>query len=94
MSITSYRQFETTRTAVNIGAWSAIVIPAGSIDATVTLEDTGATFRVTSNNADALGTGAPVPAAGSYTFPGVTGADITLYITPSAGTFAVLQVQR
>ena len=79
MALNSYRQFTTTRTAVNAGAWTAVIIPAGALDGTITLEDATATFRVT--------------AAGSYIFPGVAATAITVYVNPSAGTVAVVQSQ-
>lgn len=93
MAITSYRQFTTTRTAVNAGAWNPVIIPAGALDGTITLEDATATFRVAANNTFGLAEGVPVSATGSYIFPGTASTDITVYINPSAGTVAVVQSQ-
>ena len=93
MAITSYRQFTTTRTAVNAGAWNPVIIPAGALDGTITLEDATATFRVTANNTFGLAEGVPVSAAGSYIFPGTASTNITVYVNPSAGTVAVVQSQ-
>ena len=93
MAINSYRQFTTTRTTVNAGAWNPVIIPAGALDGTITLEDNTATFRVTADNTIGLAQGVPVAATGSYTFPGVAATAITVYVNPSAGTVAVVQSQ-
>lgn len=94
MAINSYQQFNTTRTTVNTGAWTAITIPAGAIDATISLESTSATFRVTADNTFGLTEGVYIPANGYYTFPGVSSKDVTVYVNPSVNTVAVLQTQR
>jgi len=93
MASNSYRQFTTTRTPVNAGAWNAVLLPAGALDGTITLEDATATFRVTADNTIGLAQGVPVSAAGSYIFPGVAATAITVYVNPSAGTVAVVQSQ-
>lgn len=93
MALNSYRQFQTTRTVANNGAWTAISIPAGAIDATISLEDGTASFRVTANNTFGLAEGVFVAASGYYTFPGVCAQDVTVYVNPSVNTVAVLQIQ-
>jgi hypothetical protein len=93
MALNSYRQFTTTRTPVNAGAWNPVLLPAGALDGTITLEDATATFRVSANNTFGLAEGVPVSAAGSYIFPGVAATAITVYVNPSAGTVAVVQSQ-
>lgn len=95
MALNSYRQFQTTRTVVNNGAWTAINIPAGAIDATISLEDSTASFRVTADNTFGLTEGVFVSASGYYTFPGVcAGSPVVVYVNPSVNTVAVLQIQR
>lgn len=93
MALNSYRQFQTTRTVVNNGAWTGITIPAGAIDATISLEDSLATFRVTANNTFGLAEGVYIAATGYYTFPGVCADGVTVYVNPSVNTVAVLQIQ-
>jgi len=95
MAQSSYLAFTTSLTAVAATpVWTAVVIPVGSIDATITLQDATATFYVASSGGGGPTDGAPVAAGGSYTFPGATSAAISVFICPSAGTNAVLQVQR
>ena len=94
MAINSYQQFQTTRTTVNNGAWTAITLPAGAIDATISLEDSTASFRVTANNTFGLAEGVYVAPTGYYTFPGVCAQAVTVYVNPSVNTVAVLQIQR
>ena len=90
----SYRTFETSLTALGATpAWTAVVIPAGSIDATITLSSAAATFYVASSGAGGPTDGALVAAGGSYTFPGVASAAFSAFVCPSVATNAVLQVQ-
>ena len=93
MATNNYRQFTTTRTTVLAGAWTPVIIPVGSLDGTITLEDATATFRVTANNTFGLAEGVPVAATGSYTFPGTASTAITVFVNPSINTVAVIQSQ-
>ena len=93
MALNSYRQFLTTRITANNGAWTAISIPAGAIDATISLEDGTASFRVTADNAFLLTEGVFIAASGYYTFPGVCAQPVIVYVNPSVNTVAVLQIQ-
>jgi hypothetical protein len=94
MAINSYRNFTVTRVAVNAGAWNAITIPAGSFEATISLEDSTKSFLVNSvNTTNPASEGAFVPATGAYNFPGVAGQAFTVYVSPAANTTALVQTQ-
>lgn len=94
MAQVSYRTFSTSLTVVAITpAWTAIQVSSGAIDATITLQDSGASFYVSSVGGGGPTDGVPVAAGGSYTFPGVAAAAFSVFVCPSAATKAVLQVQ-
>jgi hypothetical protein len=93
MALNSYRQFLTTRIPANNGAWTPISIPAGAIDATISLEDGTASFRVTADNTFLFTEGVFIAASGYYTFPGVCAQPVIVYVNPSVNTVAVLQIQ-
>ncbi len=90
----TYQSFSCTFTAVLITpAWTLVTIPAGSIDATITMQNNAVSFYVSDVNTGAATAGAFVAASGSYTFPGVCAKATSVYVCPSAATNAVLQVQ-
>jgi hypothetical protein len=94
MAINSYRNFTVVRVAVSAGAWNAITIPAGSLEAMISLEDSTTTFLINSvNTTNPASEGAFVPASGAYNFPGVAGQAFTVYVSPSANTTALVQTQ-
>lgn len=94
MASNSYINFTVTRVAVAAGAWNAITIPAGSFEATISVEDSTLSFLVNSvNTTNPASEGAFVPASGAYNFPGVAGQAFTVYVSPSANTTALVQTQ-
>ena len=52
------------------------------------MEDSAATWRMTTNNADPLAGGTGVGAGGGVVWRGTAAADTTVYVNPSANTTA------
>lgn len=93
MAINSYQGFATFLVPVIGGQWNAVTIPVGAIDAVITLQDTTLSFRVASVDGGAATAGAYVPAQGSYALDGTCAKETNIFVYPSGGTNAVLQIQ-
>lgn len=90
----NFTSFTTTLTAVAMTpSWTAVIIPAGAIDPSISLQDATATFRVSSSATGGATDGVYLPATGAYVFPGGCTKPVTVYICPSAATNAVLAYQ-
>ena len=82
-----------TRTAVpDPNVWVAVVIPVGARNPLIGVEEGTATFRISYNNSLNASTQCTFIAAGGfYCFEGLTSVEITIYLSASATTTAILQ---
>ena len=72
--------------------WTVVTIPVGAADFILSIEDENATFRISVDNTiDASSAGLFIDVTGFYSHEGVNTAELTLYVSASASTFAVLQ---
>ena len=72
--------------------WTAITIPVGATDFVLGVETDTATFRIAVDNTlDASTEGLFVAATGLYTHEGTTTSELTIYLSASVATFAILQ---
>lgn len=74
------------RVVAPTGAWNQVDIPAGAVDALLTVDDAAATWRLSADSGIPLTTGTFVAAAGGVTYAGEAAAVITVYVNPSANT--------
>lgn len=81
-----------TRTTIaDANTWVAVSIPVGAKDAFLSLDLSTATFRVTTDNSDtAASQGTFVAAAGGFLIEGIVLVAMTVYVSASAATVAVL----
>ncbi len=88
----SYNQVQQTRTAIGTpNTWVAVTIPIGARNPLLSVEDTSASFRVsTDNSLNPSNQGVGIPAKGSYAHEGVNTNSLTLYISASIATTAFL----
>ena len=81
-----------TRTLISSAdTWVAITVPVGAADILLGVESSSATFRISvDNNLNPASEGLYVGATGLYGHEGVTTAELTIYISASLSTFAIL----
>jgi len=84
---------EQTRTQITVAdTWTAVTVPVGAGDFILALEDDTATFRISVDNTlNPTSQGAFIDKTGQYAHEGVNTSLLTLYISASATTFAILQ---
>ena len=71
--------------------WVAITVPVGAEDFLLGVESSTATFRISVDNSlNASTEGLYVGATGLYGHEGVTTSELTIYISASLSTFAIL----
>ena len=82
-----------TRTQITAAdTWTAVTVPVGAGDFVLGLEDPNATFRISVDNAlNPTTQGMFIDKTGQYAHEGVNTDFLTLYISASATTFAILQ---
>ncbi len=84
------KQTRTEITAAN--TWTAVSVPIGAADFLLTLEDVAGTFRISVDNSiNPTSQGMFIDVTGQYSHEGVNTAPLTLYISASVTTFAILQ---
>ena len=90
--MSAYNVATQTRTAIAApNTWTSITIPAGANDALLTVEDSTATWRVsTDNTINAVSQGTFIAASGAMRWDGTSVIDTTVYVSASAATTAVL----
>jgi len=81
------------RTQISLAdTWTAITIPVGATDFILSMEDDTVTFRVSVDNSiSASSAGLFIDLTGFYSHEGTNTALLTLYVSASAATFAILQ---
>lgn len=83
-----------TRTEVPlISTWTAVTIPVGAQDPRVSLESATATYRICfdTTGLNPATQGPYLNATGYFEFEGVNTAELTIYISSSEATYAILQ---
>ena len=88
----SYNSVLQTRTAIgSADTWIAVAIPIGARYPLLAVEDSSISFRVsTENSVDPTSQGLFVPAGGSYQHEGVNTDTLTLYVSASGATTAII----
>ena len=92
----AFNQIIQERTAIaNPNTWVAVTIPVGARHPLLGVEDGTATFRISYDNTlDASTEGVFIAATGLYAFEGVNSVLLTVYISCSAVTNAILQYTK
>ena len=92
----AFNQIIQERTAIGApNTWVAINIPVGSRHPILGVEDGTATFRISYDNAlNAATEGVFIAATGLYAFEGVNSVVLTVYISSSSATNAILQYTK
>jgi hypothetical protein len=79
-------------TITNPNTWVAITIPVGAKDFRLSMESGSATFRVSIDNTiNATTAGMPIAITGVYSHEGTNTAELTIYVSASITTVAILQ---
>jgi len=93
MPDSTFNTYSQARTTIAVpDAWNALVLPIGSRNALIMLEDATAIMRVSSvNTVLAASQGSVVGAGGNYQFSGTLVRNITIYVAADKATVAVLQ---
>ena len=88
----SYNAVLQTRTTIGTAdTWIPVSIPIGARYPLLAVEDSSVSFRVsTDNSVDPASQGLFVPAAGSYQHEGVNTDTLTLYVSASGTTTAIV----
>ena len=81
------------RTSItNANTWVAITIPVGATNFLLGVEDSTGTFRISIDNSlDPSSQGMYIAATGLYGHEGTTTSELTIYISASSITTAILQ---
>ena len=84
------------RTAIAApNTWVAVTIPVGARHPILGVEDGTATIRISYDNAlDPSTEGVFIAATGLYAFEGVNSVELTVYVSCSAATNAILQYTK
>jgi len=82
-----------SRTSIPIiNTWTAVTIPIGAINFTVSMEDKLASFRVSFvNTISATGLATYIGAAGKYLIEGSAGEELIIYVSSSTVTTSIAQ---
>ena len=92
----AFNQIVQERTAVpQANAWTPIIIPVGARHPLLGVENGDSDFRISYDNTlDAATEGVFVVASGFYAFEGVNSVELTVYISCSLATTAILQYTK
>jgi len=92
----AFNQIIQERTAVAApNTWVAIIIPVGARFPLLGVEDGTSTIRISYDNTlSATTEGIYIPAGGFYSFEGVNSVVLTVYISCTAATNAILQYTK
>lgn len=91
----AYNQIFQERTPVNaVSTWVAITVPVGARNALLGLEDSSATVRISYDNTINAATEGISFVGGFYYMEGVNSVELTIYISSSAVTTAILQYTK
>ena len=87
----SYNQILQDRTAIpSANTWTAVEIPIGARFPLLSVEDETVSFRVSTDNSLATDEGIYIPASGAYQHEGVNTDTLTLYVSASGTTTAII----
>lgn len=79
-------------TIADPNTWVLVNIPVGAKDFRLSMESSSATFRVSVDNTiSATTAGLPIATTGVYSHEGTNTASLTLYVSASISTVAILQ---
>ena len=84
------------RTTIGVAnTWVALTIPVGARNPLIGVEESTASFRISYNNTiNASTQGTFISAGGFYAFNGLTSVQLTIYISASETTSAILQYTK
>jgi len=86
------REIQQRTEITSANTWTSVVIPVGTHDFIMQLEDSTATFRLSVDNSlNATTNGLFVDKTGMYSHDGVNTAILTLYVSASTTTFVIVQ---
>ena len=90
--MSAYNAANQTRTAIAApNTWTSLTIPAGASDALLSVEDSTATWRVsTDNTLNATTQGTFIAASGALKWDGTSVISTTIYVSASNATTAIL----
>jgi hypothetical protein len=87
----SYNQILQARTAIpSANTWTTVEIPIGARFPLLSVEDETVSFRVSTDNSLATDEGIYIPASGAYQHEGVNTDTLTLYVSASGTTTAII----